>query len=385
MYKIKTLNKIAKCGLDLFPADYIINETEENPDAIVLRSFSMHEMELPESLLAVGRAGAGVNNIPIDKCSEKGIVVFNTPGANANAVKELTVLGLLLASRDVAGGIEWAKTLKGTEGVAKQVEKGKSAFTGPEIEGKKIAIIGLGAIGVLVANTVFHLGMQVIGYDPYISVKSALGLSRHVQFSDDLKAALEEADYVSIHVPLMPQTRGMINAETIGYMKDGARLLNFSRGELVDFDAIKEALESGKIARYVTDFPDEKILEVENVVAIPHLGASTPESEDNCARWAVKEITNYLQDGNITNSVNFPNCECPRAGARITVAHKNIPNTLSAFSTALANEGINIENMVNKSKNGYAYTIIDIQDAPSDAIIEKIKAVEGVLKVRVIL
>ncbi len=385
MYKIKTLNKIAECGLKLFPKDYMISDTEENPDAIVLRSFSMHEMDLPKNLLAVGRAGAGVNNIPIDKCSEEGIVVFNTPGANANAVKELTVLGLLLSSRNVSGGIEWAKTLRGTEGVAKQVEKGKSAFAGPEIEGKKIAIIGLGAIGVMVANTVFHLGMKVIGYDPYISVKSALGLSRHVEFSDDLKSVLEDADYISIHVPLIPQTKGMINAETIGYMKDGARLLNFSRGELVDFDAVKGALESGKIAKYVTDFPDEKILEVQNVIAIPHLGASTPESEDNCAKWAVKEITNYLRDGNITNSVNFPNCECPREGVRICVAHRNIPNTLSGFSTILANEGINIENMVNKSKKDYAYTIIDIALAPSDDIIEKFKAIEGVLRVRVIL
>ncbi len=385
MYKIKTLNKIAKCGLDLFPANYTISETEENPDAIVLRSFSMHEMELPESLLAVGRAGAGVNNIPIDKCSEEGIVVFNTPGANANAVKELTLLGLLLSSRDVVAGVKWAETLKGTEGVAKAVEKGKSAFAGPEIEGKKLAVIGLGAIGVMVANSAFHLGMKVIGYDPYLSVKSALHLSRHVEFSGDLKAVLEEADYISIHVPLTPSTKGLINAETIGYMKDGARLLNFSRGDLVDFDAVKAALEGGKIAKYVTDFPDEKILEVENAICIPHLGASTPESEDNCAKMAVNEIKNYLEDGNITNSVNFPDCECPREGVRVCIAHKNIPNSLSGFSTAFADEGINIENMINKSKKEYAYTIIDIANPPSDAVIQKINAVEGVLKVRVIL
>jgi len=385
MYKIKTLNKIAKCGLDLFPANYTISETEENPDAIVLRSFSMHEMELPESLLAVGRAGAGVNNIPIDKCSEEGIVVFNTPGANANAVKELTLLGLLLSSRDVVAGVKWAETLKGTEGVAKAVEKGKSAFAGPEIEGKKLAVIGLGAIGVMVANSAFHLGMKVIGYDPYLSVKSALHLSRHVEFSNDLKAVLEEADYISIHVPLTPSTKGLINAETIGYMKDSARLLNFSRGDLVDFDAVKAALEGGKIAKYVTDFPDEKILEVENAICIPHLGASTPESEDNCAKMAVNEIKHYLEDGNISNSVNFPDCECPREGVRVCIAHKNIPNTLSGFSTAFADEGINIENMINKSKKEYAYTIIDIANPPSDAVIQKINAVEGVLKVRVIL
>lgn len=383
MYKIKTLNKIASCGLDLFAPDkYEVGDSIESPDAVILRSFSMHDMELPDSLMAVGRAGAGVNNIPTDRCAEKGIVVFNTPGANANAVKELTIMGLFMASRKVADGIEWAKTLKGTENIAKQVESGKSAFTGPEIEGKKLAVIGLGAIGVMVANTAFHLGMEVVGYDPYISVKSALGLSRHVSFSKDLKGVLEDADYVSIHVPLTPDTKHMINAETIGYMKNGARLLNFSRGDLVETAAIKSALESEKVAAYVTDFPDEEILTIKNVIPIPHLGASTPESEDNCAVMASKQIIDYLENGNIVNSVNFPNCESAREGIRITIAHKNIPNMLSRISTIL--EGNNIENMVNKSKGEYAYTIIDLREDPHDGVVEAVRAAEGVLRVRVI-
>ena len=344
----------------------------------------MHEMELGSNLLAVGRAGAGVNNIPIDKCTEKGIVVFNTPGANANAVKELTILGLLMASRKVSDGIVWAKTLQGTENIAKQVEKGKSSFTGPEIYGKKIAIIGLGAIGVMVANSVFHLGMDVIGYDPYISVKSALGLSRHVTFSNDLKAALEDADYVSIHVPLSDATKNLINDETIGYMKDGARILNMSRGGIVNNAAIKAALESGKIAAYVTDFPDDEVLNMPNTVAIPHLGASTPESEDNCAKMAAAEIIDYLENGNIKNSVNFPNCELSREGVRITIIHKNIPNMLSRFSSLMADEGKNIENMVNKSRNDIAYTIIDTKDEPAPSVIEHIKSIEGVLSARII-
>ena len=385
MYKIKNLNKIAPCGLDLFKKDrYDVSENHENPDAIILRSFSMHDMELGENLLAVSRAGAGVNNIPIDKCSEKGIVVFNTPGANANAVKELTILGLLLASRKVSEGIAWAKTLKGTENIAKQVEAGKSSYVGPEIYGKKIAIIGLGAIGVMVANTVFHMGMDVIGYDPYISVKAALGLSRHVSFSDDLKAVLEDADYVTVHVPLSDGTKNLINEETIGYMKDGARVLNMSRGGIVDNKAMKAALESGKIAAYVTDFPDDEVLNMPNTVAIPHLGASTPESEDNCARMAAEEIINYLETGNIRNSVNFPNCELPREGIRITIAHKNIPNMLSRFSTLMAEGDKNIENMVNKSKKDLAYTIIDLIDEPAESVINNIKAIDGVLSVRVI-
>ena len=385
MYKIQNLNKIAPCGLDLFTKDkYDVNEKHDNPDAIILRSFSMHDMELGDNLKAIGRAGAGVNNIPIDKCSEKGIVVFNTPGANANAVKELTILGLLLASRKVSDGISWAKTLKGTENIGKQVEAGKSSFVGPEIYGKKIAIIGLGAIGVMVANTVIHMGMDVVGYDPYISVKAALGLSRHVSFSNDLKAVLEDADYITVHVPLSDSTKNLINNETIGYMKDGARVLNMSRGGIVDNEAMRAALESGKIATYVTDFPDGDVLDMPNVVAIPHLGASTPESEDNCATMAAHEIINYLETGNIMNSVNFPNCELPREGIRVAIAHKNIPNMLSRFSTLMAEEGKNIENMVNKSKKDLAYTIIDLFDEPTESVINHIRGIEGVLSVRVI-
>ena len=385
MYKIQNLNKIAPCGLDLFTKDkYDVNEKHDNPDAIILRSFSLHDMELGDNLKAIGRAGAGVNNIPIDKCSEKGIVVFNTPGANANAVKELTILGLLLASRKVSDGISWAKTLKGTENIGKQVEAGKSSFVGPEIYGKKIAIIGLGAIGVMVANTVIHMGMDVVGYDPYISVKAALGLSRHVSFSNDLKAVLEDADYITVHVPLSDSTKNLINNETIGYMKDGARVLNMSRGGIVDNEAMRAALESGKIATYVTDFPDGDVLDMPNVVAIPHLGASTPESEDNCATMAAHEIINYLETGNIMNSVNFPNCELPREGIRVAIAHKNIPNMLSRFSTLMAEEGKNIENMVNKSKKDLAYTIIDLFDEPTESVINHIRGIEGVLSVRVI-
>ena len=386
MFNIKTLNKISPIGLKHFSEKkYNVGDNVENPDAILLRSFSMHDMVLPDSLLAIGRAGAGTNNIPVEKCAEKGIVVFNTPGANANAVKELTILGLLLSSRKVVKGYDWAQSLKGTEDVAKQVEKGKSAFVGPEIYGKKLAIIGLGAIGVMVANTAFHLGMDVMGYDPYISVKAALGLSRHVGFTSDLKSLLEDADYISIHVPLTPDTKDMINDETLAYMKDGARLLNFARGGLVNNDAVKKALESGKLSTYVTDFPDEELLGVENIVTIPHLGASTPESEENCAEMAAKEIIDYLENGNIVNSVNFPHCELPREGVRITITHKNIPNMLSRFSTILADANVNIENMVNKGKKDYAYTIIDIVDAPKDEIIEKIKSIDGVITVRVIL
>ena len=386
MFNIKTLNKISPVGLKHFCDNkYNVGDNVENPDAILLRSFSMHDMELPAGLLAIGRAGAGTNNIPVDKCAEKGIVVFNTPGANANAVKELTILGLLLSSRKVVKGYDWVQSLGGSEDVAKQVEKGKSAFVGPEVYGKKLAVIGLGAIGIMVANTAYHLGMDVLGYDPYISVKAALGLSRHVSLNSDLKSLLEDADYVSIHVPLTPDTKHMINEETIEYMKDGARLLNFARGDLVDNAAVKKALESGKLSAYVTDFPNEELLGVDNIVTIPHLGASTPESEENCAEMAAKEIIDYLENGNIVNSVNFPHCELPREGVRITITHKNIPNMLSRFSTILADANVNIENMVNKGKKEYAYTIIDIADAPDNGITEKIKSIDGVISVRVIL
>lgn len=390
MYNIKTLNKISEKGLKYFSdSKYTVSDSVENPDAIILRSFSMHDMELPESLLAVGRAGAGVNNIPIDKCAEKGIVVFNTPGANANAVKELTVLGLLIASRNVCDGVEWAKTLKDDPDAAKKIEKGKGQFAGPEIMGKKLAVIGLGAIGVMVANAAYNLGMDVLGYDPYISVKAALGLSRHVELVQDLKTLLSDADYVSIHVPLLPDTKGMISEELVSYMKDGVRILNFARGPLVDFEAVKKALQSGKAAAYVTDFPDTDTLSLPNTVCIPHLGASTNESEENCAEMAAKEIIDFLENGNITNSVNYPNCELAREdGVRITVAHKNIPNMLSRFSGLLADNGVNIENLVNKSKKEFAYTILDIgADTPEktiDEVVKEIKKINDVLAVRVI-
>ena len=387
MYNLLTLNKIAKCGLDNFnKANYTISDNCENPDCILLRSFSMHDMELPESLQAVARAGAGVNNIPIDKCSEKGIVVFNTPGANANAVKELTLTGLLLASRDVVGGIEWAKTLKGNGAeVGKMVEKGKGNFAGCEIQGKKLAVIGLGAIGVLVANAAHHLGMDIIGYDPYISVKAALSLDRHTVIKTDLKEALVEADYITLHVPLTPSTKGMFNADLFkSAVKKGAKLLNFSRGELVDTDALKSALEVGLLSKYVVDFPSDEVIGLENVVAIPHLGASTEESEDNCAIMAAKELIDYMENGNIVNSVNYPACELPRTEGttRITVLHKNIPNVLTSITSIISEEGINIENMMNKSKGDYACTILDI--ATHAEVADEIAKIDGVIRVRII-
>ena len=385
MFEIKPLNKIAACGLDLFTQDkYSVSADCENPDGIILRSFSMHEMEMPENLKAIGRAGAGVNNIPVDKCTEKGIVVFNTPGANANAVKELVITGLLLASRKVVDGIAWAKTLEGNGAeVAKMVEKGKGQFVGPEIEGKKLAVIGLGAIGAMVANTAYALGMDVIGYDPYLSVKAALSLSRHVHVVNSIEEALSQADYITLHVPLLDSTKNMINSAMIANMKDGARLLNFARGGLVDNAAVGAALEDGKLAVYVTDFPSDEVLSMKNVIPIPHLGASTPESEDNCAVMAAKELIDFLENGNIHNSVNFPNCECARAGVmRITVCHKNVPNMLSQFLGLLQDK--NVENMVNKNKGEWAYTIMDTAVEVHDDIISKISEIDGVLRVRVI-
>ncbi len=385
MFEIKPLNKIAPCGLDFFAKDkYTVSADCENPDGIILRSFSMHEMEMPENLKAIGRAGAGVNNIPVDKCTEKGIVVFNTPGANANAVKELVITGLLLASRKVVDGISWAKTLEGNGAeVAKMVEKGKGQFVGPEIEGKKLAVIGLGAIGAMVANTAYALGMDVIGFDPYLSVKAALSLSRHVHVVNTIEEALSQADYITLHVPLLDSTKNMINSSMIANMKDGARLLNFARGGLVDNAAVGAALEDGKLSVYVTDFPSDEVLSMKNVIPIPHLGASTPESEDNCAIMAAKELIDFLENGNVHNSVNFPNCECARAGVmRITVCHKNIPNMLSQFLTLLQDK--NVENMVNKNKGEWAYTIMDTSAEVQEDIINKISEIDGVLRVRVI-
>ncbi len=382
--KIQTLNKIAKIGLEGFDSNYEICDTCDAPDGILVRSASLHDMEFPASLNAIARAGAGVNNIPLDTCAEKGIVVFNTPGANANAVKELAIAALLLASRDIIGGVEWAKTLSGDD-VAKQVEKGKSQFVGPEILGKKLGIIGLGAIGVQVANAAQHLGMKVYGYDPYISLQSAWNLNHHVIKAANIEEIFSVCDYICIHAPLTDETRHCVNKDTIATMKDGVRILNLSRADLVNDEDIAEALESGKVAKYVTDFPNAKTLAMKNVVPIPHLGASTPESEDNCAVMAAKELRDYLENGNITNSVNYPNVSTPFASAlRICICHRNIPNMLSTLSTIVSAVGVNIENLLNKSKGDYAYTIIDCNNDVSDRVKEALKAVDGVLKVRCI-
>lgn len=386
MFKIQTLNKIAACGLNKFNENYNVSDSQETPDAIVLRSFNMHETELPSSLKAVARAGAGTNNIPIDKCSEKGIVVFNTPGANANAVKEIVIAGLMLSSRKISNAMDWVQTLKGNGAdVTKQVEKGKSAFAGPEISGKTLGVIGLGAIGVMVANAAYHLGMEVIGYDPYMSVDAAWSISRHVEKSADLNEIFAKCDYISLHVPLNDSTRGMVNSEILANAKDGIRILNFARGELVDNEAIKAAAASGKVSCYVTDFPCDEVLGVENIIAIPHLGASTPESEDNCAVMACQQIIDYLENGNIKNSVNFPECSMPRsADIRITIAHKNVHGMINKFSGLFAERKINIENFINKSKKDMAYTIIDTNTHVSEDDVKFLSDMEDVLSVNVI-
>lgn len=386
MYDILTLNKIAACGLEqLDTSKYTItDDVSANADGIILRSFAMHDMELPKNLKAVARAGAGTNNIPTDKCSEKGIVVFNTPGANANAVKELVIAGLLLSSRKITDGIAWANTLTGDD-VAKQVEKGKSSFAGQELEGKTLGVIGLGAIGVKVANTARHLGMNVIGFDPYLSVDAAWRLSSHITKAKNMEQIFETADYITVHVPLNDSTRGLLNKDAFAVMKDGVRILNFSRGELVNNDDIKTALESGKVACYVVDFPSAETVNQKGIIAIPHLGASTIESEDNCAIMAAQEISDFLENGNILNSVNFPNCELPLGGkGRIAVAHKNIPNMIAQFSNVFSELNVNIADMINKSKKDYAYTIINTDDVITDEVVDKISSTDGVLSVRVI-
>ncbi len=386
MYKIKTYNKISKTGLEVFDDKYTVGDEVENADGAIVRSASLHETEFPESLKAIARAGAGTNNIPIDRCSEQGIVVFNTPGANANAVKELVIAGLLLSSRRVVSGIEWAKTLKGEgDAVGKLVEKGKGAFAGPEIKGKKLGVIGLGAIGVMVANAANHLGMTVYGYDPYLSVKSAWNLNHNAVHINDINEIFANCDYITIHVPLTDATKNLVNADTLAKCKDGVRILNYARGGLVNNDDIKAALESGKVAAYVTDFPSDDILGVDGVIAIPHLGASTPESEDNCAGMAAKELIDYIENGNIVNSVNLPEITMPRSGEnRVCVIHKNIPNMLTAITGIFAGDNINIENLLNKSRSDYAYTMLDIGEADISAVAEKIGAIEGVIRVRVI-
>lgn len=386
MYKIKTYNKISKTGLAAFDDKYTIGDEVENADGAIVRSAALHDVEFPESLKAIARAGAGTNNIPIDRCSEQGIVVFNTPGANANAVKELVIAAMLISSRRVISGIEWVKTLKGNGAeVGKMVEKGKSAFAGPEIKGKTIGVIGLGAIGVMVANAANALGMTVYGYDPYLSVKSAWNLTHNAVHIYDINEIFEKCDYITVHVPLTDDTRGLINKDTIAKMKDGVRILNFARGELVNTDDIKAALEAGKVAAYVTDFPSDDIIGVDGVIAVPHLGASTPESEDNCASMAARELIDYIENGNIVNSVNLPEITMPRSGKhRVCIIHRNIPNMLTAITGIFAGDNVNIENLLNKSRGNYAYSMLDIDEADTSAVADKIGAIEGVIRVRVI-
>lgn len=387
MYKILCLNKISPVGTKRLGEAYTFFPEIENPDGILVRSAAMHDMELGENLLAIARAGAGVNNIPVDKCLEKGIVVFNTPGANANAVKELVLCALLLTSRRIAPAMDWVKTLKGQgDQVEKLIEKGKSQFAGPEIQGKALGVVGLGAIGILVANAASQLGMEVYGYDPYLSVEHAWHLSSAVHRSLSLDEIYAKCDYITLHLPQTKDTKGMVNRDSIQKMKDGVRILNFARGALVDSPALLEAQEKGKVAAYATDFPTDSMLGTEGIVALPHLGASTPESEDNCAVMAVDQIKDYLENGNILNSVNLPSISMAReAGTkRICIIHKNVPNTIALFASTCGEAGINIENMQSKSKGEYAYTILDVSGDLSPAAVDALRALEPIVKVRVI-
>lgn len=385
-FRIHCLNKISPIGTGRFGSGYDHSTEMENPHGILVRSASMHETVFGENLLAIARAGAGVNNIPLEKCSEEGIVVFNTPGANANAVKELVIAALFMTSRKIIPAIEWAKTLKGNGAeVGKMVEKGKGAFAGPEIKGKTLGVVGLGAIGRMVANAAKSLGMEVYGYDPFISVDAAWGLSRAIKHAHSLDEIYAASDYITVHVPLNNDTRDMINADSLSKMKDGVRILNFSRGELVNSEAIAAALSSGKAAAYATDFPTDDLIGLEGVIAIPHLGASTPESEDNCAIMAVDQIKEFLENGNIVNSVNMPAISMARDGSqRICIVHRNIPNTIGDFTTMCGGAGINIENMLSKSKGNYAYTILDVSGTVSDANIEALKSHGAIIRVRLI-
>ena len=381
------LNPIAAVGLDNPTEDYTKTEDFAQADAVLVRSAAMDDMELSDKLCAIARAGAGVNNIPLDKCAEKGIVVFNTPGANANGVKELLISGMLLAARDIVGGIDWVKANADDENISKSMEKAKKNFAGSELKGKKLGVIGLGAIGVLVANAANRLGMDVYGVDPFLSVKNALTLSRDITVCKSYDELYKTCDYITVHVPYMPETKGLLNKAAFDQMKDGVVVLNFARDLLVNDDDMKEALESGKVAKYVTDFPNPAVVKMPNVIATPHLGASTEESEDNCAIMAVEEIRDFMENGNIRNSVNYPACDagvCETKG-RITVAHKNIPNMLTQFTNVFSSEGINIAHMTNKSRGDYSYCIFDIDSLiPTEAFAEKLSAIDGVLKVRII-
>ncbi|MDE6092760.1 MAG: phosphoglycerate dehydrogenase [Ruminococcus sp.] len=385
MYNIQTLNKISAIGTDIFDkSKYTVSDSPENPDAIMVRSAKMHDMQFTENLLAIARAGAGVNNIPVERCAEEGICVFNTPGANSNAVKELAICALLLASRKITEAAAWAASLKGTPDAPKTVEGGKSKFAGPEILGKTLGIIGLGAIGGKIANTAVALGMKVIGYDPYLSVSAAVQLDSSVKVVTDINDIYKNSDYITIHMPYTPQTKNTIDAEQIAMMKDGVRLINLARGELINSEAVVKAIADGKVAKYVTDFADDVVLGVDDVIVLPHLGASTPESEDNCAVMAANELIDYIENGNIRNSVNLPNASMAATGTKVCVIHRNVPSLISAITKAVGDEGLNIENMVNASKKDFAYTIMDVIGDVTDAVADDIKAIDGIIRVRVI-
>ena len=386
MRKIHCINAISKYGTDQFTEDYELTDEVNEAEGILVRSASLHEMQFSNSLLAIARAGAGVNNIPLDACAQEGIVVFNTPGANANGVKELVLAGLFLASRDIVGGIEWCKENKDDANIGKTAEKAKKAFAGCEIKGKKLGVVGLGAIGAEVANAAIALGMEVYGYDPYISVNAAWRLSRDVKHTTSLDTICQECDYITLHVPAVDSTKGMINKAAIDQMKDGVVILNFARDVLVNEDDLAEALKSGKVKKYVTDFANPKSVAMEHTIVIPHLGASTEESEDNCAKMAVQEIMDYLENGNIRNSVNYPACDMgvKKTACRVAVLHMNIPNMIGQITGVLAAGKINISDMTNKSRDKIAYTLMDLEHTPDDIMVQKLNAIEGVLRVRLI-
>ena len=387
MYHIKTFNKISPVGLNKFdPECYAVGDDEQNEDGILVRSAKLHDYAFPENLLAIARAGVGVNNIPLDRCSETGIAVFNTPGANANAVKELVLCAMLMGSRDIVGGIEWVRSqVAAGVDVTTVVEKGKSAFVGPEIYKKTLGVIGLGAIGSLVANAALSLGMDVYGYDPFLSVDAALRLDRHIHVVKDINELYKRADYITIHIHFTDKTKGMIDAKAIGTMKRGVRFINLARGEIVDDEAMLAALDTGKVAAYLTDFPNNRIVQAPHVIAMPHLGASTPESEQNCAAMAVEELRDYLENGNIRNSVNLPAVSMERSGVmRMCVIHKNIPAMLASITTLLSKDGVNVENLSNKSKGDYAYTMVDLGTRVDESVIEDVRKLANVIRVRVI-